>query len=250
MTTWVYDGSLEGLILLAHKAYRSGEAPTLVVNPRHAEIELFAPDSAESPAVDPEEVERAARELLAGSRRLYAALLKVWMSEEPIEAAFLALAADLGRRGESALADWSRAELVAVAAGVRRVDREIHRLLGMARFFHRRDGLYCAPLEPDHNILPALLPHFARRFADSGLDFALIDIKRQEALLSRRGRVEELWGETALALLPDGSDAAEVGLWKRYFRATENPSRSNPRLQRRFMPLRYWKHLAELGEVQ
>ncbi len=50
----------------------------------------------------------------------------------------------------------------------------------------------------------------------------------------------------ALELLPDSIDDEDASLWKRYFKAVDNPSRRNLSLQRRLMPVRYWKYLTEL----
>jgi probable DNA metabolism protein len=107
-------------------------------------------------------------------------------------------------------------------------------------------------------VVAALLPHFARRFGAG--DFALVDLRRRLAFARRGGRFESAAGDEALAFLSEAAGAAArrggpVGaerededtlLWKRYFKAAENPARRNPELQRRLMPRRYWKYLPEL----
>ncbi len=262
---WSYDGSFEGLLGLVARALDEDEAPAFVVSAARAGG-LFEGDAVRNGGAD----EGAAERVMRLSRRLYAAAARAWMSEEEVEPALLAVAVATGRRGEAALGDFASPDLRALADATRRVNRETHRLEGFARFTPGSGGILVALLEPDHNVLPALAPYFRRRFGREA--FALVDLARGYALVSRpRGagaaEIEALFGEEALALAPraatgaagvagapgaagvepgaDGTDDA-AALWKRYFAATENPARSNPRLQRQLMPSRYWKHLTEM----
>jgi uracil-DNA glycosylase len=245
--TWSYDGSLEGLIVLAHKAYSEASAPDTVANALAAEGELFAllgPSPLEQPSADfAGEAEAAGSELRSFSGELFDLIARVWMSEEALELPLFRLCAEAGRHGAEVLADHGRPDLRALSRSSRRVNREIDRLSGLARFSPREDGLFSAPLEPDANVVAALLPHFARRFGDE--DFALVDLRRRLAFARRSGSFESAAGEEALAYLPSPCSDEEVLLWKRYFKATENPARRNPELQRRLMPIRYWRYLPE-----
>jgi probable DNA metabolism protein len=95
------------------------------------------------------------------------------------------------------------------------------------------------------------MPHFARRFGSE--DFAVVDLQAAPwPSRARGGRFESAAGEEALAYLPESNathaDDEDALLWRRYFRATENPARRNPELQRRLMPRRYWKYLTELTD--
>ena len=260
---WSYDGSFEGLLALADRAIALDSAPCLVRSEARAEGGLFGEaepavregtaagpardreEAAGGPARDREEAAGdAAARILALSRRLYAAAARAWMSEEAVEPELLFAAVQVGRRGEAALGDFSMPELRALAASVRRVTREIHRLEGFARFSLDPGGRYVALLEPDHNVLPALAPFFARRFG--GEPFALVDLRRGAALVSRDGRMEARFGEEALALARSAAEGEDEALWRRYFAATENPLRRNPRLQRQLLPERYWRHVTEM----
>jgi probable DNA metabolism protein len=264
--TWSYDGSLEGLLVLAHRAWSESAPPEAVANALAAEGELFAllgPSPLHGAPLSPADLgrlaEAAASVLRAFSGELFDLIVRVWMSEESLELPLFRLCAEAGLHGSEVLADHGDPDLRAVSRAARRVLREIHRLTGLARFSPRADGLYAAPLEPDANVIAALMPHFARRFGEG--DFALVDIRRRLAFARRGGRFESAAGGEALAFMPDaaaaggggegnpgGADPAdeEVLLWKRYHKAAENPARRNPELQRRLMPRRYWKYLPEL----
>jgi uracil-DNA glycosylase len=245
--TWSYDGSLEGLIVLAHKAYSRTQAPEAIANALAQEGELFAllgPPPLEQPSSGiAGEAEAAGSELRAFSGELFDMIARIWMSEEALELPLLRVCAEAGKRGADVLADHGAPDLRALSRSSRRVYREIDRLRGLARFSPREDGLFPAPLEPDANVAAALLPHFARRFGEE--DFALVDLRRRLAFARRSGRFESAVGEEALAYLPSPCGDEEVRLWKRYFKAAENPARRNPELQRRLMPMRYWRYLPE-----
>jgi len=260
--TWSYDGSLEGLIALAAKAADELEAPEAVANALAPEGELFAL-LGPSPLVFPgaalqepsaatlqgrsagRDSEGAASYLRALSAELFDLIISIWMSEEPLERALLEICAETGRRGSAVLGDHGDPRLRSLVQASRRVMRETHRLIGLARFSRRRDGLWSAPIEPDHNVLASMVPHFSRRFGNEG--FAIVDTKRRLAILSLEGRISSLAGDQAVELLPDAIDDEDASLWKRYFKAVDNPSRRNLSLQRRLMPVRYWKYLTELG---
>jgi probable DNA metabolism protein len=262
--TWSYDGSFDGLLLLVRKAVDELEAPEAVANALAPEGELFAllgpaplefPGAAAPPSGFPPQDgaplhcggEKAASFIRALSGDLFDLILRIWMSEEPLEAILLGVCAEIGRRGAGALDDHGDPRVRALVQASRRVMREIHRLIGLARFSLRTDGIWSAPIEPDHNILSALVPSFARRFGSEA--FAVVDARRRLAVRSEGGRIEALSGDSALALLPDREEEAEASLWRRYYASTENPARLNPGLQRRLMPMRYWKYLPELRSV-
>jgi uracil-DNA glycosylase len=257
--TWAYDGSLEGLFALAGRAFSEGSVPETVANALAPEGELFAllgpaplsPASAANGASGlAAEAEAASSLLRSFSGPLFDMIIRIWMSEEALELPLFRVCADAGLHGDEVLADYARPDIRALNGTSRRVDREICKLKGLARFSPRADGLYAAPLEPDYNIGAALLPHFARRFGAE--DFAIVDMRRHLAFARRGGRYESASGAEALAYLPDPAACRdeETDLWKRYFKATENPARRNPELQRRLMPRRYWRYLPELDTQQ
>jgi probable DNA metabolism protein len=254
--TWSYDGSLEGLVLLAYKAYSEGAAPETVANALSDGGELFAllgPAPFEpaaqysSPADFAMAAENAGSVLRAFSGGLFDLILRIWMSEEALEPALLRICAEAALHGPEVIADHGSADVRLISRAAFRVNHEIDRLEGLARFSPGPTGLFCAPLAPDANIAAALLPHFSRRFGSE--DFALVDVKRSIVFARQDGRFSASSGDEALAYLPGPGTARdeETELWCRYFKATENPARRNPDLQRRLMPLRYWRYLPEIA---
>ena len=182
------------------------------------------------------------------------AFIHAWMSEPPIEAEMLKFGrrviAAAGRANgneekrvsaERAASDRSDADTLTVLTTAAKVQFEIHRMMGLLRFFPDANGVYIARCAPDNLILPALGEYFTARFGETA--WAVIDEKR--GLILRR-----LHGEQTKVLVHDDNPAVCGGdewedLWLHYHKTINNESRKNPGLQRQFMPERYWKYLPE-----
>lgn len=237
-TCWHYDGSPSGLCGLAGRAWKLQSAPGLLSGEgrRPFDLAFFSPELRRQWGYLP--------------RRLESMALRVWMSEAPLEMALLRLAAKAGLRGPPALADWSDPDFRVIAAAVRSVSREEHRLKGFARFSEDPELGLVAVLTPDFDVVPALVPWFEARLGRE--PFALVDARRGYAIVcpAERG------GARRLIVAPDsrGGAARSAGsapgdahaeLWQRYFSAAENPVRANPKLQGRLVPRRYRPNMPE-----
>ncbi len=187
----------------------------------------------------------AVRELRAISPRLLDLVVKTWMSEEGLVDELRLVIQETRSRGSCFLEDYSNRAVRSLSSARARVDREIDRFTGLARFSPRRDGLYAAIIESDHNILSALMPRFALRFGAT--PYAIVDMGRLLAAERRAGRTSLREGEEVLSLLPGGGADEARDLWRRYFGIIGNPGRASPLLRRRLMPERYWKYLSEMG---
>ena len=138
-----------------------------------------------------------------------------------------------------------------------KVTREFDRLRGILRFKPETSNkagegcasaaCYIARCAPDHFVLPLLANHFWQRFGKQS--WAIIDDRRKLVLTSDNGKTPVLRKlDTNQQIQKDraeqDSDEWEC-LWKDYHRSINNEDRSNPKLQKQFMPLRYWKYLTE-----
>ncbi len=108
--------------------------------------------------------------------------------------------------------------------------------------------VYVARIEPVHDVLPLVAMFFARRFADQR--WLIVDVGRGYGVHFDR-KTLHLVDDVNDALLSQPAQfhrSDEAGwqmLWRQYLQSATIASRANPRLQRRHMPLRYWKHLTE-----
>jgi len=139
-------------------------------------------------------------------------------------------------------ADMMQAQLMA-----RSVRRDIHKMRAFVRFTRVVDAQgaerHVAWFEPEHRIVEANAPFFARRFA-----------QMRWAILTPRRCVE--WDGQALSFR-EGADrrqkpAPDEGeqLWLTYYENIFNPARLKLATMRREMPRRYWHNLPEAALIQ
>ena len=171
-------------------------------------------------------------------------------------------ASEEGRRlAEQIRTDRLDPDTEQVQAAAFKVVREFDRLRGLLRFKPEpgrsrvagppenyepgvdKDRCYTARCAPDHFVLPLLGDHFWRRFGEQS--WAIIDEKRNLILSSNNGKKPILHKHGNNLKQKKSSDQLE-DLWKNYFRSINNEERSNPGLQKQFLPDRYRKYLTEM----
>jgi len=140
--------------------------------------------------------------------------------------------------------DRRRAEQLA-----REVRHEIHKLHAFVRFVPVPDEdlgggeRLVAWIEPEHHVLEAAAPFFARRFANE-----------RWAILSPRCSVT--WDGVSLRVGPgaarEQAPAPDAGasLWLTYYRSIFNPARLKVAMMEREMPRRYWANLPEAALIE
>uniref|UniRef100_UPI000684D8EC UdgX family uracil-DNA binding protein n=1 Tax=Paracoccus sp. N5 TaxID=1101189 RepID=UPI000684D8EC len=138
------------------------------------------------------------------------------------------------------LADPTDPLVIRLQALARSVRRDIHKMHAFLRFHElpatgpRRR--FAAWFEPEHPILQAAAPFFARRFAD--MDWRIVT---PEGVAHFDGALRFSEPVPRPDLPPDASHA----LWQTYFANIFNPARIKTRAMRSEMPLKYWKNLPE-----
>ena len=158
----------------------------------------------------------------------------------------------------------------------RKVKREVHRFYGLVRFRQTEGRLLVAAIEPDHDIVTMLAPHFRSRMALQ--EWVIYDMRRgcgiyYDTKTTRMVRfsAEESDRKTdpshpepdvnfGVMKSPgnadlndsDRRDKKDAGdgdlyqvLWQHYYNAINCRERKNHRQMRSAMPKRYWKYLPE-----
>ena len=148
-------------------------------------------------------------------------------------------------------ADWLRLESLAKA-----VRREMHKMKAFVRFRkvtweasasrdHSRpsDGVrHVAWFEPEHHVVEAVAPFFARRFAQ--MDWAILT-PRVSVSWDRRSLHFGPGAEARDAPTPDADEA----LWLAYYASIFNPARVKEAMMKKEMPVRFWKNLPEAALI-
>lgn len=124
------------------------------------------------------------------------------------------------------------------------VRRDIHKMHAFVRFHElpangpRRS--FGAWFEPEHAILEAATPFFAKRFAD--MDWLI-------ATPQGTARFDGSLHFLPPAPRPDLPEDASHDLWQTYFANIFNPARIKTHAMRSEMPVKYWKNLPETGLI-
>ncbi|HEY0147683.1 MAG TPA: UdgX family uracil-DNA binding protein [Allosphingosinicella sp.] len=126
------------------------------------------------------------------------------------------------------------------------VRRDIHKMHAFVRFREVAgddgDARFVAWFEPDHHIVRAGAPFFARRFASMRWS-----ILTPELCVHWDGeKITESPGATR-ASAPEGDPVEEV--WKTYYASIFNPARLKIGAMTKEMPKKYWKNMPETALV-
>ncbi len=251
MLVFRYDKTFEGLLTALFDAYARREFPERLVGPGEP-LPMFAGRVYDVST----DRERAARVWAGLEKKLRSRvrnmLMHVWMSEEEgsdeLLMRYMRRVFDSPRGAASDFADKDMLDAKQLAD---KVAHEALYIMQFVRFQKAGDGTYFAALSPRYNALPMTVEHFKDRFADQC--WIIYDLGR------RYGYYYDMRTVTEVTLLDDGNfpdgkldpalmDGDELlfqRMWRGYFKAMTIKERINPKLHRRNLPRRFWKHLTE-----
>ncbi|WP_161890228.1 TIGR03915 family putative DNA repair protein [Pontibacter russatus] len=251
MHLYTYDGSFEGLLTVVFEAYERKAWPTAIEQQHLAQPSMFG----ETVAV-PADEQKAQRVWQGLQKKLSGGALKelyhTFLWEQP---GFEQLIFDYIRlafgSNENIEGNYAAPCVLQVQQAAKQVHREKHRMEAFVRFQKTSDGLFYATISPDFNVLPLIVRHFEKRYADQR--WAIYDTRRRYGayydLQSTRLINLELPPQQRQATVAAAAlDAEEEGyrqLWQVYFESVNIPERRNPKLHLRHLPRRYWKYLSE-----
>ena len=162
-------------------------------------------------------------------------------------------AADVGKRSEAfKMCDldlnyvaWDKVcDIVHRAFALRFTARQMrHRFSACGIDGHYFEAYGLAHACDDGYVLQLLAGHFSTRLGNE--KWIIHDLGRGKAAIyaPRLWRIADFSLPEGIA--PSRREEAFRDLWKEYFHSIAVRSRENPRLQRQFMPKKYWKHLPE-----
>ena len=169
--------------------------------------------------------------------------------------------------------DPDRLQAAHLAQAVR---RDLHKMKAFVRFrsvqderfrAHPEDGpLHVAWFEPEHHIVEAVAPFFARRFTQMRWAILTPDSSVEWDCVSRRSALSPLAAKQPLQPKPvamtgqlrfgpgakkNDAPPADAGeqLWLTYYRHTFNPARLKMKAMQKEMPRKYWHNLPEASLI-
>ena len=243
MADYLYDGTFEGFLCCVYAHYYDEKATGIfqkeqyVPNLLHSAVEVQTDAAKAVKVYDAIERKISKHDI----KRVYRVFLSSIENKETKLLNYIVLGFKHGSKirllhGKGPIYDVQQIE--------RKVSFEVHRLLGLIRFSVLQGDILYAPIEPDHDVCELLADHFCDRFKND--PFIIHDKKRSKALIARNGNfyISEFTSEDLPGFSDDENDYQD--LWKNYFEVIAIKERTNPRCQKNFMPVRYWKNLTEM----
>lgn len=251
MTTIVYDGTYNGWLTAVFEVYEYKLGHVYFAKGPHINASAFAPPH----HVQTNDV-KAAR-VLKGleqkvSEETLKCIYKTFLSEiKHVEDTLLRFVQYVFASKQNVETDYSNNAVLFVTQTARKVHREKHRMEAFVRFQLTKDNLYYAVIEPDYNVLPLLIDHFEKRYADQR--WLIYDTKRKYGIYYDLETVTYVSinfsssskSTNSITSISDENEDLFQHLWRRYFSSVNIKARKNMRLHIQHMPKRYWKHLTE-----
>lgn len=258
MKIYIYDRTFEGLLTVLFDAYFRKSFPDVLLMEGEP-LPLFC-DEVVCSVTEPAKAERVWKGLGKKlSPQGLGVITSCWLSELPdIEMPLLRYMRKAIDSPSSIELDFGNPDVLEVSRIAKKVNQERLRVVQFVRFQKGADNTFYAALEPLYNVLPLSLSYFKDRFA--GQKWMLYDIKRKYGYYYdmhsvTEVRFDEEQGASSTSFT--GRLAGELmaadekqfqQLWQTYFKAIAIKERTNPRLHRQNLPVRFWKYLTEKYE--
>lgn len=252
MFIYVFDGSLEGLLSAVFEWFERKPGPVQLKLDKHYQPDAFS-DTLEIVS-DHQKAARVWKGLQKkidreGLRRIYCAFL----SELPeVYDSIFRFVIYVFQHPAGAEKNYGNQEVLHIAQTAKKVSREKHRMEAFVRFKLTSDGIFYCGIDPDFNVLPLIMQHFKKRYADQ--KWIIYDVKRHYGLFYDLQKLQEikvtLEEEKNFLKSKNQQQLNEneewyASLWKDYFKSTNILSRKNTKLHVQSVPKRYWKYLTE-----
>jgi len=244
MLIYTYDNTLEGFLCCVFEAYARGENPEDICFEQGMQYRIGQElHPVVTVAENWQRVQKGIRQKLG-----YMAWEKVracYCASTPGKEMLLYRYLRQGfQRGQRALDDISHPDILPLEELYRCVGMEQQRMIMFARFAKIAGGVYCATINPKHNVLSLIMSHFSGRFNIQ--PFIIYDEVHGLAGISEQGQWYLSTAEGLTFPEADSDDEVYQELWKSFYDAITIPERRNEKRRMSFMPKRLWKHLPEM----
>lgn len=241
--TFLYDGSFEGLLTAVFDSYtadppqqiQSAVAYQPTFEAAYSEIET-----------DPDKARRVIQGVYRrmgrlGYRKIWQAFLYSGDEKATAIYRYIRLGMSEGLRIHRQL---THPTVLAMDKLCALTGREATAFTQFVRFSETANRFYYARIEPEHCVLPLIMPHFVARMNTT--PFLIHDVTHHLAGVydTRRWHLASTdeWHAPALS----ETEQAYRALWRGFYEAVSIQERCNPALRRQLMPKKYWKNLTEL----
>lgn len=245
MIHYIYDGTFEGLLTSIYEAYYRYENPDdIVPEGREEENFLIQRYRIETDAQKASKVYKSIEEKI--SEYALQRVFYVYLSDNPKSGIAILNYLSIGyKMGANVDRNLSNDAVLTMDRVYHKVATEKHRLVGLLRFKMLESGFFYSSVEPEHNIVGLLAPHFANRLSNE--NWIIHDLERNIAVLYNRDEwiIKDFILEDDIIIREDEEEYQDM--WRAYYKHISIESRKNLRLKKNYMPMKYWKHLVEIN---
>lgn len=238
---YITDGSFEGILTAIFEAFLHKEEPENIVSREQYQISMVT--GLRDIETSQEKSDRVYKAIVDKmSNEVIEVLYRAYLHEHPDVGIAIYRYIRIGLKiGRKVISYLQNPDILRVNDMSQKVLTEINLFLGILRFKKLKNGIYYAKFEPDNNITMLLSNHFAERLSDQ--PWIIHDTKRD--IYALYDTIQVVFSNEHLTIPEDIIDEKFEILWKKYFKAIAIESRMNPKLQKQFMPRRYWGNLTE-----
>ncbi len=250
---YVCEDSIDGIFTAVYQAWSSGYGHAYIKleekcdQNHYSNIELFS----EYIQVETDyglslKVARAVKEKI--SEEAFEMICRVALSDHQGKADLIYRFMILGFAAGPGIIQHLSNEVVASIFKISRfVGNEVHHLLGFIRFSEQENGLLASMIHPKNNVLSMVTPHFVDRLPRER--FIIYDGNRNIASIHIPGKPWILAGMDNYGSYDFGISSYEEDeyqdLWKIFFKHITIQERTNLKLQRNNLPLRFRSDMTE-----
>ena len=243
---YLYDNTFDGLLTCFYEHVYTEAADAILPLRKDVQMSFGRQRQVQTDLAKAEKVARAIEGKIspAALRRAYRAWLTVEDGKEMDVLRYVFLGFKLGKDVDRLHGSETVRRIDVLN---RKVTWEADRILGILRFSvvqgSQGDVLYAA-ISPNCDLIQMVMPHFLNRFREE--PFIIHDVGREKAAFASEGSwvMRSLPKDFSPQYTVDEEQYRE--LWRGYFRTAAIDQRANPRLQKHFVPTRYWQYMTEM----
>lgn len=241
-TTYLYDGTFNGLLTIVFDSYVSKTIPEHIVS-NSVCLSLFQnyvtvkTDDIKADRIYHGIVHRISYATLYHAYHVF--LSNVETKEMDI-LRYLLLGFEIGNKIDHLL---SNPLVLSIQKTAKRVFGEAHRLTGLLRFIQIDDNMYYSKIHPDNNVIEIIGNHFIKRLPCQ--NFIIHDKNRNIAFLYNTKTYTIVDAKDIKISSLSQEEKEYQALWKTFYQHIGIKERTNKRLQMQYMPKKYWQDLIE-----
>jgi len=243
---YLYDGSFEGILTAIYHAYYDEDDPVAIL-PDWEEGSNFL-YTYKKIETDPNKWGKVYEAVVNKiSHSAIKRIFNVYLSEYDDSGIIILRYLKSGFKIGSKIDDYQTNSAVRDLEEIyHKVRIEVHRFLGLARFKQLQNGIFYCQIEPDHNIIALMAPHFVSRIPSER--WIIHDISRGVAVFYDTREWTIRFIDKPEGIVLNENEESYQDMWREYYKSATIQSRRNIRQKKSYMPVRYWKNLIEKGD--